>query len=61
MEGLFSKTNVGMRNTSFGSVLAISYFPASVAFPIILTLLYQHPIAAIISNLFDVFNRRETV
>lgn len=53
--------NVGMRNTSFGSVLAISYFPAAVAFPIILTLLYQHPIAAIISNLFDAFSRKETV
>ena len=43
--------NVGMRNTSFGSVLAISYFPPSVALPIILTLLFQQPIAAIISKL----------
>ena len=42
--------NVGMRNTSFGSVLAISYFPASVAVPIILTLVFQQPIAAIISK-----------
>lgn len=44
--------NVGMRNTSFGSVLAIAYFPPAVAFPIILTLLYQHPIAAIVTQLF---------
>ncbi|HVJ50587.1 bile acid:sodium symporter family protein [Desulfitobacterium sp.] len=46
--------NVGMRNTSFGSVLAISYFPATVAFPIILMLLFQHPIAAIIAKRFAV-------
>lgn len=45
--------NVGMRNTSFGSVLAISYFPASIALPIILTLLIQQPIAAIISKFLN--------
>ena len=48
--------NVGMRNTSFGSVLAITYFPATVALPIILTLLFQQPIAAIISKLLIKFN-----
>lgn len=47
--------NVGMRNTSFGSVLAISFFPPAVAFPIILTLLYQHPIAALVANLSGKF------
>lgn len=52
--------NVGMRNTGFGSVLAIAYFPPEVAIPIILTLLYQHPIAAIISYLFDVSRRWES-
>lgn len=51
--------NVGMRNTSFGSVLALAYFPPEVAFPIILTLLYQHPIAAVVSNLFLTLNRRK--
>lgn len=45
--------NVGMRNTSFGSVLAISFFPPAVAIPVVLILLYQQPIAAIISNLFN--------
>jgi predicted Na+-dependent transporter len=44
--------NVGMRNTSFGSVLAISFFPPAVAIPVIITLLYQQPIAAILSSLF---------
>lgn len=45
--------NVGMRNTSFGSVLAISYFPPAVALPIILTLLFQQPLAAIITKLLN--------
>jgi len=49
--------NVGMRNTSFGSVLAISYFPATVALPIILTLLFQQPIAAIISEFLKKSNQ----
>jgi bile acid:Na+ symporter, BASS family len=49
--------NVGMRNTNFGAVLAISFFPPAVAFPIILTLLYQHPIAAIVANVYIKFNR----
>lgn len=45
--------NVGMRNTNFGSVLAISYFPPSVALPIILILLFQQPLAAIITKLLN--------
>lgn len=53
--------NVGMRNTSFGSVLAISYFPASVALPIILTLLFQQPIAAIISKLLAGHHQKHEV
>jgi predicted Na+-dependent transporter len=52
---------VGMRNTSFGSVLALTYFPPAVAFPIILTLLYQHPIAALVSNLLMGVSRRKLV
>lgn len=39
--------NVGMRNISFGAVLAMAYFPASVAIPITLGMLFQQPLAAI--------------
>jgi predicted Na+-dependent transporter len=45
--------NVGMRNISFGAVLAISYFPSAVAVPIILATLYQQPIAALIGSLLN--------
>jgi predicted Na+-dependent transporter len=51
--------NVGMRNTNFGSVLAIAYFPPEVALPIILTLLYQHPIAGFISYLLELMEQRQ--
>ena len=50
--------NVGMRNTNFGSVLAIAYFPPAVALPIILTLLYQHPIAAGVSYFFNTSSQK---
>lgn len=43
--------NVGMRNSNFGSVIAITYFPAKVALPIILILLFQQPLAALVSKL----------
>ncbi len=40
---------VGMRNNSLGLVLALTYFPASVAMPVTLAMLYQQPLAALIS------------
>lgn len=43
--------NVGLRNLSFGLVLALTYFPKSVAIPITVGILYQQPIAAIIPHL----------
>lgn len=49
--------NVGMRNTSFGSVIAITYFPPAVALPIVLTLLFQQPLAALVSKLLTRINR----
>lgn len=52
--------NVGMRNTSFGSVLAIAYFPPTVAIPVTLIMLYQQPVAAIVSHLLN-RRGRETV
>lgn len=44
--------NVGLRNLSFGLVLALTYFPASAALPLTLSMLYQQPIAAIIPYLY---------
>ncbi|MFZ3102985.1 MAG: bile acid:sodium symporter family protein [Desulfitobacteriaceae bacterium] len=49
--------NVGMRNIAFGAVLAIAYSPASVAIPITLAMLFQQPLAAVVSYLFNRFDR----
>ncbi|TEB06009.1 Sodium Bile acid symporter family protein [Pelotomaculum schinkii] len=49
--------NVGMRNISFGSVLAVTYFPPAVAIPVTLAMLYQQPLAAVVSYLFHRFDR----
>jgi predicted Na+-dependent transporter len=49
--------NVGMRNISFGSVLAVTYFPAAVAIPVTLAMLYQQPLAAVVSHLLQHFDR----
>ncbi|MQL51973.1 bile acid:sodium symporter family protein [Desulfofundulus thermobenzoicus] len=51
--------NVGMRNISFGAVLAVSFFPPAVAVPVTLGMLYQQPLAAVVSHLFNRFDRRK--
>lgn len=43
--------SVGMRNISFGAVLAIAYFPPAVAVPLSLMMLYQQPVAAIVAQI----------
>lgn len=43
---------VGMRNTCFGSVLAVTYFPILVAVPVTLMMLYQQPLAALVAYIF---------
>ncbi len=43
---------VGLRNASFGVVLALTFFPHAVAIPVTMTILYQQPFAAIIPYLF---------
>ena len=43
---------VGLRNASFGVVLALTFFPHAVAVPVIMTILYQQPFAAIIPYFF---------
>lgn len=44
--------NVGMRNISFGSLLALTFFPPAVVVPITLAMLFQQPVAAIVANLY---------
>ncbi|TGE32400.1 bile acid:sodium symporter [Desulfosporosinus sp. Sb-LF] len=40
--------NVGMRNISFGAVLAIGYFPPQVSVPVTLAMLFQQPTATLV-------------
>ena len=49
--------SVGMRNISFGSVLAVTYFPALVAVPVTLGMLYQQPLAALVAFLNKRFGK----
>ncbi|MBU2701880.1 putative Na+-dependent transporter [Sporomusaceae bacterium BoRhaA] len=46
--------SVGMRNNACGLVVALTYFPPSVAIPITLSMLFQQPLASFIFSL----NRR---
>ncbi|ABO49003.1 Bile acid:sodium symporter [Desulforamulus reducens MI-1] len=50
---------VGMRNNSLGMVLALTYFPVSVALPITLAMLFQQPLAAFVSYLLKRFDSHE--
>ena len=43
---------VGMRNISAGAVIASSYFPAEVVFPVITATLFQQVLAAVYGTLF---------
>ena len=47
--------NVGMRNISFGAVLAIGYFPPPVSVPVTLAMLFQQPMAAFVFYLLKIF------
>jgi len=51
---------VGMRNISFGSVLAVTNFPPIVAITVTLAMLYQQPLAALIAALFHRYDRLHT-
>ncbi|WML42892.1 bile acid:sodium symporter family protein [Neobacillus sp. PS3-40] len=49
----------GMRNISAGAVLAVSYFPASVAVPVVVGMLFQQILASFNGYFLDqYFNRR---
>jgi len=47
--------NVGIRNNACGLVLALAYFPPSVAIPITLSILYQQPLATLIPHIYKRF------
>jgi bile acid:Na+ symporter, BASS family len=50
----------GMRNISAGAVLAVSYFPAAVAVPVVVGMLFQQILASISGNLLErYFNRQK--
>jgi len=44
--------NVGIRNNACGLVIALTYFPPRVAIPMTLSILYQQPLATLISHLY---------
>lgn len=48
----------GMRNISAGAVIAIQYFPAAVALPVIMGMLFQQMLASIFGSLFKRFEDR---
>lgn len=45
--------NVGIRNNACGLVIALSYFPPAVAVPMTLSILFQQPLATIITRVFQ--------
>jgi bile acid:Na+ symporter, BASS family len=56
--GVISLTyNSGMRNISAGAVLAIAYFPAPVAVPVIMGMLFQQILAASAGSFLNRMNR----
>ena len=48
--------NVGIRNNSCGLVIALTFFPPAAAIPLTLSILYQQPVATLVSYFFQ---RRE--
>ncbi|GEB32374.1 MULTISPECIES: bile acid:sodium symporter family protein [Brevibacillus] len=50
--------NSGMRNISAGAVMAITYFPATVALPVVLGMLFQQTLASTFGKFLDVVEKR---
>lgn len=44
--------NVGIRNNACGLVIALTYFPIRVAIPMTLSILFQQPLATLITHLY---------
>lgn len=49
--------NSGMRNIGAGAAIAITYFPAPVAMPVVIGMLFQQIIASLTGSLLSRFNR----
>lgn len=52
--------NSGMRNISAGAVIAITFFPAPVAIPVISCMLIQQLLASFFGQMLNRFSKRET-
>lgn len=50
--------NSGMRNISAGAVMAISYFPATVALPVVLGMLFQQTLASTFGKFLELVEKR---
>jgi len=53
--------NSGMRNISAGAVLAVAYFPAPVAIPVVLCMLFQQSLAALCGYLIARRSQRSSL
>ncbi|WP_019636867.1 bile acid:sodium symporter family protein [Paenibacillus fonticola] len=51
--------NGGMRNISAGAVLAVTYFPAPVAVPVVLGMVFQQMLASLAGFLLGKYNRTQ--
>lgn len=49
--------NVGIRNNACGLVIALTYFPPAVAVPMTLSILYQQPLATIITRFYKQYKQ----
>ncbi|MGZ0049537.1 bile acid:sodium symporter family protein [Brevibacillus gelatini] len=49
--------NSGMRNISAGAVMAITYFPATVALPVVLGMLFQQTLASSFGKFLDIVEK----
>jgi bile acid:Na+ symporter, BASS family len=49
----------GMRNISAGAVLAVSYFPAAVAVPVVIGMLFQQVLASLSGYFIDRYYKKE--
>ncbi|MCV9886438.1 bile acid:sodium symporter family protein [Metabacillus halosaccharovorans] len=51
----------GMRNISAGAVIAVQYFPAAVAVPVVLGMLFQQILASLFGFLFHILDQKQAV
>ncbi|WP_342429751.1 bile acid:sodium symporter family protein [Neobacillus sp. FSL H8-0543] len=51
----------GMRNISAGAVIAVSYFPAAVAVPVVVGMLFQQVLASLYGHFLDQYYNKKVV